>query len=143
MHITFKRIDSIAEFVDAVRLRYDTFVREMGMQPGWEPDEDDKVAHHFAAFSNDGIAATGRFREVAPGEFKIERMVTRQDLCGSGIGRKMLSFMLTEIKKSDPSRIWLRSQTQVQGFYQTCGFTVCSEQFELFGVQHVDMQYST
>jgi predicted GNAT family N-acyltransferase len=142
MDITFKRIDSIADFVDAVRLRYDTFVREMGMQPGWEPDEDDKVAQLFAAFSDGAIVATGRIREVAPAEFKIERMVTRKDLRGSGIGRQMLAFMLAEIKKLGPSRIWLRSQTQAQGFYKNCGFNACSDQFELFGVQHVDMEYA-
>jgi predicted GNAT family N-acyltransferase len=58
----------------------------MGMLPGWEPDEDDKVARHFVGLSVNEVVATGRYREISKGEFKIERMVTKKDLRGSGLG---------------------------------------------------------
>lgn len=140
MTFTYKSVDSIPEFVDCIRLRYDTFVREMGMLPGWEPDEDDKVARHFLGLSGSEVVATGRYREISRGEFKIERMVTRKDLRREGLGRRILEFMLAEIDALNPSRVWLRSQIQVEGFYRACGFTSCSEPFELFGVKHIDME---
>ena len=56
------------------------------MLPGWEPDEDDKVARHFVGLSVNEVVATGRYREISKGEFKIERMVTKKDLRGSGLG---------------------------------------------------------
>ena len=110
------------------------------MLPGWEPDEDDKVARHFLGLSGSEVVATGRYREISRGEFKIERMATRKDLRREGLGRRILEFMLAEIDALNPSRVWLRSQIQVEGFYRACGFTSCSEPFELFGVKHIDME---
>ena len=141
MQIIYKEATTLPEFIDAVRLRYDVFVRELGMQPGWEPDEEDKVARHFIAYDSHGIVGTGRVREVSEGEFKIERMVTRKDTRGAGVGRGILEIILAATNQSTTSRIWLCSQLRVKGFYERNGFVPCGEPFELFGVQHVTMEY--
>ena len=77
-----KKVDSLAEFIDAIRLRVDVFIKEQGFAPGWEPDEDEKSATHFIALADGKVVATARYREIAPGEFKIERMATQKDLRG-------------------------------------------------------------
>lgn len=78
MTIKYKEVETINEFIDAIRLRIDVFIKEQGFQPGWEPDEDDKISRHFIAMVDDKIVATARFRETAKGEIKIERMVTKK-----------------------------------------------------------------
>jgi predicted GNAT family N-acyltransferase len=143
MNVKCKPVKTINEFIDAIRLRVDVFIKEQGFQPGWEPDEDDKTAKHFIAMVNGKIVATARYRKVAKEEIKIERMVTHKDYRGKEVGTKLLHFMLDEIKKSKPKKIWVRSQVKSQLFYEKCGFVQVSEPFDMWGVQHIDLVYPT
>ena len=68
MNVEYKEVKTINEFIDAVRLRVDIFIKEQEFQPGWEPDEDDKISKQFIAISNGQIIATARFRETAESE---------------------------------------------------------------------------
>jgi predicted GNAT family N-acyltransferase len=142
MPIIFKRVETINEFIDEIRLRVDVFIREQGFQPGWEPDEDDKKSEHFIAICDEKIVSTARYREIADGEFKIERMVTHKEHRGKHIGEGLVAFMIADIKKTGAKRIWLRSQVKSQRFYEKCGFVPVSDPFDLWGVPHVDMEYA-
>ena len=122
MNLKFKKVETIDEFIDAVRLRVDVFIKEQGFQVGWEPDNDDKISKHFVAIVDKKIVATARFRETKKGEIKIERMVTKKDYRGKGIGKDLVKFMIKEIEKLKPEKIWLRSQVKTQPFYERCGF---------------------
>ena len=54
-NIEYKEIEKIDEFIDAIRIRVDAFIKEQKCEPGWEPDEDDKKAKHFIAIANNKI----------------------------------------------------------------------------------------
>ncbi len=140
MNVTFKKIENIAEFIDAIRIRVEVFIKEQSFQPGWEPDEDDKNAVHYIALMNGKIVATARTREAAQGEFKIERMAVQKEHRGKGIGKILVSYIISELKNAQPKKIWLRSQVQAKEFYEKCGFKVVSQPFDLYGVPHIDMQ---
>ena len=142
MDIKYKEVKTINEFIDAIRLRVDVFIKEQGFQLGWEPDEDDKVSKHFIAVADKIIVSTARFREVAKGEFKIERMVTKKEYRGKGITKGFVTFMIKQILKLKPKKIWLRSQVQSQQFYEKCGFRAVSKPFDMWGVPHIDMAYN-
>jgi len=141
MEAQYKEVETINEFIDAIRLRVDVFIKEQGFQPGWEPDEDDKISKHFIAVSDGQIVSTARFRETSKGEIKIERMVTKKEYRGKGIGIGLVKYMINKIAKLKPKRIWLRSQVQSQKFYEQCGFKTVSESFDMWGVPHIDMDY--
>ncbi|MDD5145769.1 MAG: GNAT family N-acetyltransferase [Candidatus Pacebacteria bacterium] len=141
MDVKYKEISTINEFIDAIRLRADVFIIEQGFQPGWEPDEDDKISKHFIAVVDDKIVSTARLRETAKNEIKIERMVTKKEYREKGIGTGLVKFMVEEIKKLNPSRIWLQSQVQAQKFYEDVGFKSVSKPFDMWGVPHIDMDY--
>ena len=141
MKAKYKKVEAINEFIDAIRLRVDVFIKEQGFQPGWEPDEDDKISMHYMAIADGKIVSTARFRETSKGEIKIERMVTMKAYRGRGIGQGLVAFMLKEIKKLRPKRIWLRSQLQSQPFYERCGFKAFSRPLDMWGVKHIDMEY--
>lgn len=106
MNVLCKRIESENEFIDAIRLRVDVFIREQGFQPGWEPDEDDKISEQYIASVNDNIVCTVRVRETNPGELKIERMVTRKDYRRKGVGTRLVEHVLQELLVHKPKRIW-------------------------------------
>ncbi len=136
-----KFIQTIDEFIDAIRLRVDVFIREQGFQPGWEPDEDDKASRHVIALIDHRIVSTARYRYVSSDEVKLERMVTHKEYRGRGIGTALVRFVVPEILKVAPRRLWLRSQVASQRFYTKCGFVPTSSPFEMWGVPHIDMDY--
>lgn len=141
MDIHCKKVTTINEFIDAIRLRVDVFIREQSFQPGWEPDEDDKLSEHFIAIVDNRIVAAGRLRSSDPTELKLERMVTEKNFRGNGVGRALLNYMLEHASSSKPNRIWLRSQVRSQGFYEKCGFKSCTDSFDMWGVPHIDMNF--
>lgn len=140
MSIVCKRIDSIPEFVAAIRLRVEVFIKEQGCEPGWEPDELDKTAVHYALFEGEELLVTGRVRESAPGERKIERMATRRDARGKGYGAALMRFILEDLQGQKPSRIWMQSQSRVVGFYKGFGFRECSDEYVFADIPHIDME---
>ena len=141
MKIEYKNVESVSEFTDAIRLRVDVFIKEQGFQPGWEPDEDDKVSTHFIAVVDGVVVCTARARKTGKGEIKIERMATKKEFRGKGIGKGLLQFMVRELKKSRPKRIWMQSQLHAKSFYEKCGFKTVSKPFDLWGVPHIDMEH--
>ena len=143
MVVTYKEAKTLPEFVDAIRLRVEVFIREQGFKPGWEPDEYDKTARQFIAVENDTAVATARVRESATGEFKIERMATQKEYRGKGIGTCLLNVIITAISKDDPKRIWLQAQVQAQKFYEKTGFTASSKPYDLHGCPHIDLDYTS
>lgn len=141
MNPIYKKVTSIKEFIDAIRLRVDVFIKEQGFEPGWEPDEDDKNAHHYIALVDNTTVATARWRETSSLEIKIERLATKKEFRGKGIAKGLLAYMLTDIKQYNPKKIWLNSQCHAQKFYEKCGFIPVSETFDMHGTPHIEMEY--
>ncbi len=140
MLVQYKEAKTIPEFIDACRIRTEVFIKEQGFEPGWEPDDDDKKARYFLAIVAGRAVATARFREMSKGEIKIERMAALKEYRGKGISKGLFEFMMKRIKKLKPKAIWLRSQLHAQAFYEKCGFKAVKAPFDLFGVQHVEME---
>ncbi len=136
-----KRVETINEFIDAIRLRVEVFIREQECEPGWEPDEDDKISEQFIVSVGGKIVSTARVRETDPKVFRIERMVTQKDFRGKGIGRVLVKYIISKIHKNKHERIWVSSQVRSQVFYENCGFIPVSEPFDMYGILHVDMDY--
>lgn len=142
MAVIYKQIETIGEFIDAIRIRVDVFINEQGFAPGWEPDEHDKTAKQYIALVGKKIVATARVRESKQGEFKIERTAIKKERRGKGIGAGLVVYIISELKRKKPKRIWLQSQVHVKGFYEKVGFKVISEPVDQWGILHIDMEYS-
>jgi predicted GNAT family N-acyltransferase len=141
--ITYKKISDLSEFVDSIRIRVDVFIIEQQCKPGWEPDEDDKEAIHYAAIIDSEIVATARVREVNNKEYTIERMAMKKAFRNKGIGKGFMDYIIREIKKNKPRKVWIRAQVHAQQFYEKCGFRAVSEKYDLYNlnIPHVDMVY--
>jgi predicted GNAT family N-acyltransferase len=142
MEVKYKQVETINEFIDAIRIRADVFIKEQGFQPGFEPDENDKTSKHLIAVADGEIVSTARFREISKGVVKIERMATKKEHRGKGIGKGLLEFMLAEIRKLRPKKIILMSQVQSQPFYEKFGFKAVSKPYDMYGKRHIDMEYA-
>ncbi len=134
-----KRVETFPELIGAFRLRTAVFVVEQGFDHACELDEFDAASMHFVVLKDGKVIAAGRARE-SEGGFRIERMCVEKELRGKGIGKMLLLYVISELKKLNPKRIWLRSQLTVQKFYEKCGFVAISQPFEFYGKTHVDME---
>ncbi len=143
MKTVYKRVDSITEFIDAIRIRVDVFIIEQKCKPGWEPDSEDKVSKHYIAVVDNEVVATARVRKSKNMEFKIERMAIKKEFRNKGIGRGLVLYILNQTHKLKPRRIWIQAQLQAQNFYEKCGFKVASNPYDLWdlGIPHLDMEY--
>ncbi|MBI2655244.1 GNAT family N-acetyltransferase [Candidatus Woesearchaeota archaeon] len=138
--IKYKEVEKIEEFIDAIRIRVDVFIKEQKCEPGWEPDEKDKKSMHFIAITGNKIVATARARETRKNEYKIERMATKKEYRKKGIGKGLVECIIKNISKQKPKRIWMQSQVRAQRFYETCGFKTISKPYNLYGIKHIDME---
>ena len=140
MTTKYKQVEVIEEFIDAIRLRVDVFIKEQQCEPGWEPDEEDKTSKHFIAKVDNKIVGTARLRQSNQGDAKIERMVIDKAYRGKGVGEGLVRYIVIQAKKSKPKRIWMEAQTQAQKFYEQYGFRTISKPYDLYGIEHVDME---
>jgi len=141
MSIDYKVIETISEFIDAIRIRVDVFIKEQKCEPGWEPDEEDKNSKQYIAIVDSKIVATARMRETGVKEFKIERMATIKEFRNKGITKGLVEFIINSVKGLGPKKIWMQSQVQAQKFYERCGFEAVSKHYDLHGIPHVDMEH--
>jgi len=141
MSIDYKEIETISEFIDAIRIRVNVFIKEQKCEPGWEPDEEDKNSNHFIVLVDGKIVSTARMRETGDKEFKIERMATIKEFRNKGITKGLVEFIINSVKGLGPKKIWMQSQVQAQKFYEKCGFKAVSKHYDLYGISHIDMEY--
>ena len=141
MKAKYKKVKTINEFIDAIRIRVEVFEIEQKCKPGSEPDEFDKIAQHYVAVANGKIVSTARFREPYKGIIKIGRMATKKEYRGKGISSGLLNYILKDTKKLKPKKIWLQSQVQAQKFYEKHGFKVISQSYDWDDIPHIDMVY--
>ncbi|MET7718486.1 GNAT family N-acetyltransferase [Streptomyces sp. NPDC005407] len=140
----YREARTIAEFVDAVRIRVNVFIVEQDCPPGWEPDDLDKESTQYVCIRDGRIVATGRLREDRPRSLKIERMAVCREMRGMGIGEGLTRFITERALECQPERIWMEAQAHLRMFYERTGFHAVSDEYDLFelGIQHVAMEYS-
>ena len=141
MSIDYKEIETISEFIDAIRIRVDVFIKEQKCEPGWEPDEEDKNSKQYIAIVDGKIVSTARMRETGDNEIKIERMATIKEFRNKGITKGLVEFIVDSVKDLNPKKIWMQGQVQAQKFYGKCGFEAVSKDYVLYGIPHIDMVY--
>lgn len=141
MVILYKKIESITEFIDAIRIRVDVFIKEQRGEPGWEPDEEDKNSRHYIAIEKGEVIGTLRLREYPKGEMKVERLAVKKEYRSKGIGKGLLEYAIKDAKKLETKRIWMQAQCQAESFYNKCGFKSISKPYGLHGIEHLSMEY--
>lgn len=144
MGVKYKKVETINEFIDAIRIRVEVFIIEQKCPPGWEPDELDKDSQQYIALVDNKILATARLRESPKGVAKLERMVVKKDYRGKGIALSLTKFIMEESRKQGYKKIWMQAQEHAKGIYEKAGFKVTSSHpYDLWnlGILHVDMEF--
>lgn len=109
-----------------------------------EDENDEEEAVHFIGyFTGDIPAATARYRMIDDHTAKIERVAVLEEYRGEGLGKEMVSHILSVLKKdSSITSIKLGAQDHALGFYNKLGFVEYGDGYMEAGIPHHMMDYT-
>ena len=121
----------------ALAIRRQVFVDELGVDPVLENDHEEE-ARHYLLFLGAKPIATARWRETENG-IKLERFAVLPAFRNRGIGDVILKEILKEVSSLDRT-IYLHSQLKAVSFYERNGFRKTGELFIEAGLEHFLMK---
>jgi predicted GNAT family N-acyltransferase len=136
--VSVRRVRSDGDLQKAFAIRMRVFVREQGVPPEIELDDDDERALHFLAVAEGRPVGTARL-VLRDGAVKVGRMAVLKSYRGKGIGTKLLRRAVAAARKLEAQKIYLHAQVPVIGFYQSLGFYAAGPVFDEAGIPHRKM----
>ncbi|PHZ85701.1 GNAT family N-acetyltransferase [Paremcibacter congregatus] len=134
--ITIEKITTAADLEKCFQIRTIVFVEEQHVAQDEEIDGLDPQADQYLLSVDGAPTATARVRYV-DGLAKIERVAVLKTRRGLNIGRKLMEFIIADIKaQAQVSTLKLGAQIQVVGFYQQLGFQEYGDEFLDAGIRH-------
>lgn len=129
------QIQDRAQMDQAWAIRRRVFIEEQHVPQEIEMDADDEHALHALALDGDTPVGCGRM--VAHGDHvKIGRMAVLRELRGTGIGRRVLEFLMEAARQQGFRSAVLHAQLTAEGFYLKNGYVPRGEPFEEAGIMH-------
>lgn len=124
-------------FNKVMKIRFEVFTEEQGVDKDLEFDGLDFQATHYIISVDNIPVATARWRELQTG-IKLERMAVLKEYRKFGFGNLLLRFILNDLKTAK-AKIYLHSQSYITSFYKHAGFAQEGEEFEEAGKKHFKM----
>ena len=135
-----------AESQDLIKpIRYQVFIVEQQIPEKEEWDDDDFVAIHALAFSNNLPVGTGRLiiHEADPANAKIGRMAVLENHRSQGHGRGILKKLIDLGKLKGVQVFTLHAQVSAISFYASEGFISKGPIFDEVNMPHQKMILTT
>ena len=139
----FKKFDELSarELYAIMQLRNEVFVVEQNCVYQ-DADNKDQLSMHFCGWDGEKLVAYTRI--IPPGisyiEASIGRVVTSRAYRNTGAGRQLMkeSIGLT-CSRFNCTQIKIGAQVYLTKFYQSFGFTACSDEYLEDGIAHIEM----
>ena len=138
--LNYKLVESRKELEEAFKVRKEVFVEEQGISEDIELDSNDSEAMHIVVKDGKSVIGTARVLFPAKGVAKIERMAILRPFRRKGIGSKIISFLLAELKNRQIRKVVLHAQYSSVAFYKSCGFAESGVPFNEAGIRHLRME---
>ncbi|MDH5710213.1 MAG: GNAT family N-acetyltransferase [Gammaproteobacteria bacterium] len=116
-------------------IRRKVFIEEQHVPEELEWDDFDTQSVHFLAYTNNTAIATARLKP----DGQIGRIAVVNEFRNKGIGKELLSTVISYAKTNGYNMVYLHSQQQVIGFYQQYGFVINGPGFTDAGISHQAM----
>ena len=123
----------------AYPIRYQVFVIEQNIPDNLEIDEYDSVAEHLVLFFNELPIGTARIfvdNTEKVDTLMIGRLAILAEYRGRGLGKKMITYLITYAEKKFCKKLTLHAQAQTVPFYVKLGFMADSKEFVYDGIIH-------
>ena len=131
------------ELYKIIQLRVNVFIVEQ--QTCYEDlDHHDQNSIHISYVKDEKIFAYTRL--LPPGEkfemASLGRVITSQEVRGTGLGKEMIQLALDTIEKTWPgSEVFIQAQEYLKNFYGSFGFKPVSKPYIYDSLPHLDMLY--
>lgn len=124
-----------AEWDAYYRIRYEVLRAPWGQTFASTKDEFESISLHLLLIDPDGNAAgAGRLQFNDERQGQIRSMAIREDMRGSGWGRKILNRLEEEAAKAGLKEIILDAREPAVGFYLNAGYEITGDSYLLFGI---------
>ncbi|HEY94681.1 MAG TPA: GNAT family N-acetyltransferase [Dehalococcoidia bacterium] len=139
--LVYKFAENEIEYDGVREVRQHVFVEEQEIPEnlvfGGDPGDDENLVVVL-----EGTSVIGTARIVFPSHdtAKIERMAVLGKYRNRGVGRKMMAFMVSEIKNQGLAKVYLHAQYTAVDFYKSCGFRDIGKTFKEAGIKHIKME---
>jgi predicted GNAT family N-acyltransferase len=129
------------EYQQVLAIRKEVFVKEQRVPESIEIDEFETTSDHFLVLVNNQPAACGRLR--LKGQYaKFERIATLKQFRGSGVGSKLMAFMMSHARQKYSNALpYMHSQVEAVPFYQKLGWSAEGEIFYEANIPHQVMVF--
>jgi predicted GNAT family N-acyltransferase len=138
LQLDYKVLAGRQDISDALEIRREVFIEEQNVPEAREVDGLDEEANHYIYYEAGKAVGTARVRYIE-GAAKIERVATLKSYRGKELGRALMNFILADLKRLGVRKVVLESQTYIEGFYKSLGFSRVGEEFEDAGMPHIKM----
>lgn len=120
---------------ELMQVRRKVFIEEQHVPEELEWDEFDTQSAHFLVYTNNTSIATARLKP----DGQIGRMAVINQYRNKGIGKELLSTVISYAKNAGYSMVYLHSQQHAIRFYQQHGFTNNGPEFFDANILHQAM----
>jgi predicted GNAT family N-acyltransferase len=122
-------------------LRYEVLRKPWNQPPGSEKDEQENESFHFMALKNNEAVGVCRLQFNTSIEAQIRYMGVKENVKGSGIGKKLISFAEEKAKAKNAEKVILQAREIAVDFYKKCGYSVVEKSYLMWGkIQHYLMK---
>ena len=137
---TFENLTTL-ELYDIIRLRNEVFVVEQNCVYQ-DADGKDLYAFHVMIREEGELLAYARI--LPPGvsypEVSIGRVLSSQKVCGTGVGRKLMTETLEFINSEfGECPVRISAQVYLDRYYRSFGFVPMGELYLEDGIEHIEM----
>ncbi len=139
----FKFVKTQADLENALNIRRNVFINEMGVPESIELDELDTLTSqckHILVLYNNEPVGTARCNLITDKKLKIQRFCFLPEYRKSGFGKTLLEFIETEFSKKGYNYFFLEAKFSVHEFYEKCGYKKVSDVFIEANVPHIKME---
>ena len=124
---------------DAYLIREKVFIQEQGVPEDMELDKFDHISNHALAYEGRLCVGTGRLVRLNSHHAKIGRMAVLSAFRYRGIGKAILSRLITLAKAEGVLTLILHSQVSVIPFYEKFGFIAKGAVYDEAEISHRNM----
>ena len=123
-------------------LRWEILRKPWNQPRGTEKDESEESSFHLMALNDlDECVGVARLQNNSEDEAQVRFMAIRDDQQGKGLGKKIMSVMEEQARKSGKQKIMLQARENAVPFYESIGYSITEKTFKLWDIiQHFKME---
>jgi len=98
----------------------------------------DENALHYGVFIKEKLVSVASIF-IKDKQARLRKFATLTDYQGQGIGSKLISYILSQLSKTNANVFWCDARKTATGFYQKLGMAQQGSEFNKLGVHYIKM----